>query len=162
MANVLRYKAYYRYILGVRVVKPLDYVPYIKKDAMAFLIEHFGWQPYAQKHFESRFTKFYEGFWLPKKFGYDKRKVQFSALIVTNQMTRAEALEKLSKPAYDEATIHDDFEYIATKLGISVNELEGYLKAPNKTYRDYRSQVGIFNLGVKLFKLLGWEKRVIR
>lgn len=162
LSNILTYKIYYRFFKGVRVVKPLNYVPYIKEDAMNFLIEHFDWQPYAQKHFESRFTKFYEGFWLPKKFGYDKRKVQFSSLILTDQMTREEALEKLKKPPYDESTIHDDFEYIATKLGISVDELEGYLNGPNKSFRDYKSQINTINLGVKVLTSLGVERRAIR
>lgn len=162
LANVLKYKLYYRYLLGVRVIKPLDYIPYIKKDAMKLLIEQYQWQPYAQKHFESRFTKFYEGYWLPNKFGYDKRKVQFSSLILTKQMTRDEALAELAKPSYDESTIHDDFEYIATKLGITSQELESYLHGPNKTYRDYRSQIGTFNLGVKVLTALGLEKRAIR
>lgn len=162
LANVLKYKVYYRYFKGVRVVKPLDYVPYIKEEAMQFLIDRFGWQKYPQKHFESRFTKFYEAYWQPKKFGIDKRKVQFSSLILTKQMTRKEALEKLSKPAYDENTIKHDFEYIATKLGISVAELQGYLDAPNKSYRDYKSQLGTFVLGTKVMTALGMEKRAIR
>ena len=88
------------------------------------------------KHFESRFTKFYEGYWLPTRFGYDTRKVQYSSLILTGQMTREEALEKLSKPAYDEEMIKHDFEYVATKLGISADELQSiwiYQKTHIKT-----------------------------
>ncbi|MCG3110371.1 MAG: N-acetyl sugar amidotransferase [Candidatus Manganitrophus sp. SB1] len=162
LANILKYKVFYRYFKGVQVVKPLNYVPYIKEEAMQLLIDRFGWQKYPQKHFESRFSKFYEAYWQPKKFGIDKRKVQFSSLILTKQMTRKEALEKLSKPAYDENTIKQDFEYIATKLGISVAELQGYLDAPNKSYRDYKSQLGTFVLGTKVMTALGMEKRAIR
>ncbi|MCB0322669.1 MAG: N-acetyl sugar amidotransferase [Bdellovibrionales bacterium] len=162
LANILRYKVQYRFLKGVRVVKPLNYVPYVKDEAMQFLAERFAWQPYPQKHFESRFTKFYEGFWLPTKFGYDKRKVQFSSLILSGQMTRDEALRRLAEPPYDEATIHHDFEYVATKLGISGTELKSYLDAPNKSYRDYRSQIELFNLGVKVLRSLGVERRVIR
>jgi len=162
LANVLKYKVYYRYFKGVRVVKPLNYIPYIKEEAMQFLMDRFGWQKYPQKHFESRFTKFYEGYWQPVKFGVDKRKAQFSSLILTNQMTRQEALEKLSEPAYDETTIAHEFEYIATKLGISVAELQGYMDAPNKTYRDYKSQIRTYLLGTKVMTALGMEKRAIR
>ena len=161
-ANVLKYKIYYRYFKGVRVVKPLDYVRYIKEDAMQLLIDRFGWQKYPQKHFESRFTKFYEGYWQPVKFGIEKRRVKFSSLILTKQMMREEALEKLSKPAYDENTIKQDFEYIATKLGISVNELQGYMDLPNKSYKDYKSQLRTFVWGTKVMKALGLERRVIR
>jgi len=158
LTNILWHKVYLRYIKGIRVVKPLDYIPYIKEDAVNFLVENFGWQTYPQKHFESRFTKFYEGYWLPKKFGYDTRKVQFSSLILTKQMTREEALEKLSQPSYDENTVAQDIEYIATKLGISVSELQGYMNVPNKSYKDYKSQQNIYLMGVKVMKLLGLEK----
>lgn len=162
LANILKYKAYYQYIKGIKVVKPLNYVPYIKEEAMQLLTDHFGWQEYSQKHFESRFTKFYEGYWLPKKFGYDKRKVQFSSLILTKQMTREQALEKLSQLPYDENTIAHDFEYVATKLGISVDELQGYMDAPKKSYRNYKSQFNTFVCGIKVLTALGIEKRVIR
>ena len=100
-SSILRHKIYLRYIRGVKVVKPLNYRPYIKSEAMKILVKEYGWKPYAQKHFESRFTKFYEGYWLPERFGFDTRRVQFSSLIITNQMTREEALAKLKIPAYD-------------------------------------------------------------
>jgi N-acetyl sugar amidotransferase len=158
LTSILWHKVYLRYIKGVTVVKLLDYVPYIKEDAMQLLVDRFGWQRYPQKHFESRFTKFYESYWLPKKFGYDTRRVQYSSLILTKQMTRDEALEKLSHPAYDEETIAHEFEYIATKLGISVEQLQGYMDAPNKSHRDYKSQRSIYLLGARVMRLLGLER----
>ena len=148
---------YLPYIKGIKVVRPLNYVPYIKEEAIRLLVDKFGWQPYPQKHFESRLTKFYESYWLPKKFGYDTRRVQYSSLIVTNQMTREQALEKLERPPYDEATIAHEFEYVATKLGISVATLQGYLDAPNKTYKDYKSQESIYGVGAKLMRFFGME-----
>ncbi|MEI6756613.1 MAG: N-acetyl sugar amidotransferase [Chlorobium sp.] len=157
VTSILRHKIYLPYIKGIKVVRLLDCISYIKQDAVKLLVEKFGWQPYPQKHFESRFTRFYEGYWLPKKFGYDTRKVQFSSLIVTGQMSRSEALEKLKQPSYDEATIHQDFEYVATKLGITVAELQGYMDAPNKSYKDYRSQEQIYSLGAKVMKAVGLE-----
>ncbi|MFH2027037.1 MAG: N-acetyl sugar amidotransferase [bacterium] len=160
LSNILRHKIYLQYFKGIKVVTPLNYAPYNKEEAMQFLTDNFGWQKYPQKHFESRFTKFYEGYWLPKKFGYDTRKVQFSSLILTKQMTREEALKKLSKPSYDENTIAQDFEYVATKLGISVNELHGYMDAPNKSVRDYKSQESIFFIGSKIMNVLGIDKRM--
>lgn len=162
LSNILRHKIYLRYLRGIRVIRPLDYVPYHKEEAMQLLHERFGWQKYPQKHFESRFTKFYEGYWLPRKFGFDTRKVQYSSLILTKQMTRDDALEKLKKPAWDEATIKHDFEFVATKLGISVDELQGYMDAPNKSYRDYKSQLATFKLGARVLKFLGVEKVVKR
>lgn len=157
VTSILWHKVYLPYIKRIKTVRPLNYVPYIKEDAIKLLSDRFGWQSYPQKHFESRFTRFYEGYWLPTKFGYDTRKVQFSSLILTGQMGRDEALEKLQKPAYDEQTIAHDFEYVATKLEISVRELESYLRAPNKTYRDYRSQAWIYDIGAKVMKALGLE-----
>ncbi|MBN1505717.1 MAG: N-acetyl sugar amidotransferase [Sedimentisphaerales bacterium] len=155
--SILRHKVYLPYVKGIKVVKPLNYLPYVKESAIKFLVDRFGWQPYPQKHFESRFTKFYEGFWLPKKFGYDTRRVQYSSLILTNQMTREEAIEKLKHPPYDEATIAQEFEYVATKLGISTDELQGYLDAPNKTFKDYRSQESIYAVGATAMRLFGLE-----
>jgi len=155
LTTILRHKVYLRYLKGIRVVTPLNYIPYRKAEAMALLTEKFGWQAYPQKHFESRFTKFYEGYWLYKKFGYDTRKVQYSSLILTGQMTREEALEQLAKPPYDEETIRQEFEYVATKLGITVEELQGYMDAPNKSFRDYRSQEAIYLMGAKAMRILG-------
>lgn len=157
LTHTLWHKVYLPYVEGIRVIRPLNYMPYIKAEAMKLLVDRFGWQPYPQKHFESRFTRFYEGYWLPTKFGFDTRRVQYSSLIVTNQMTRDEALEKLTRPACDEETVTRDTEYVATKLGISVDELLGYLKAPNKSYRDYRSQQGMLKIGAAVMRTLGLE-----
>lgn len=159
---ILFHKFYLRYIRGVQVIKPLNLLPYTKEHASKVLSERYGWRPYPQKHFESRFTRFYEGYWLPTRFGYDTRRVQYSSLIQTGQMTREDALERLSKPAYDPATIDEDFEYIATKLGITVSELRGYHQMPLKTYRDYRNQEWLFDLGAKALKFLGVERAVKR
>ena len=158
LTSILWHKVYLRYVKGITVVKPLDYVPYFKEEAMQLLVDRFGWQRYPQKHFESRFTRFYESYWLPKKFGYDTRRVQYSSLILTKQMTREEALENLSHPAYDEETIAHEFEYVATKLGISIEELQAYMDAPNKSYKDYKSQESIYLLGAKVMRWLGQER----
>ncbi|MFH1931898.1 MAG: N-acetyl sugar amidotransferase [Pseudomonadota bacterium] len=161
-ADIFKYKLYYRYIKGVRVVKPLDHVPYIKENAMQELVDRFGWQRYDQKHHESRFTRFYEGYWLPKKFGYDKRRTYFSSLILTNQMTREEALERITKPDIDEQIISQEFEYVAKKLDLTVSELQELFNGENKTYRDYKNNMVLITLGTKVMQMLGVEKRVIR
>ncbi|PKV48783.1 N-acetyl sugar amidotransferase [Aquimarina sp. MAR_2010_214] len=158
VTNILWHKVYLPYVKGIKLIRPLDYIPYHKDDAMQELVDKFGYQKYPQKHFESRFTRFYEAYWLPKKFGYDTRKVQFSSLILTGQMTREDALEELKKPAYDPETIKQDFEFIANKLGISVEKLQSYMDAPNKTYKDYKSQESIYNIGAKMMRLIGLER----
>ena len=158
VTNILWHKVYLPYIKGIKLIRPLDYIPYNKDEAMQLLVDKFGYQKYPQKHFESRFTRFYEAFWLPSKFGFDTRKVQYSSLILTGQMTREEAIQNLTKPAYDELTIKQDFEYIATKLGITIKELQTYLDAPNKTYKDYKSQENIYSIGAKIMRVFGLEK----
>lgn len=157
VTSVIWHKLYLPYVRRVRVHRPLNFVPYIKRDAMKLLQERFGWQPYPQKHFESRFTRFYESYWLPKRFGYDVRRVQFSSLILTGQMTRDEALRELESPPYDESTIGTELEFVANKLGVTVAELDGFMKLPKRTYRDYRSQRALYELGARAMKLLGLE-----
>lgn len=162
LSPILRHKFYLRYIKGIKVVKPLNYMPYIKEEAVKILTDTYGWKEYPQKHFESRFTKFYEAYWLPEKFGYDTRKVQYSSLILTGQMTRDKAIEKLKVPAYNPETIEDEFKYIATKLRISEEELKSYFNAPNKTYKDYKNRENLFIWGAKTLKAIGVETSIKR
>ncbi len=152
--SILYHKFFLPYIKRIRLVRPLDYIRYVKRDAIKLLTEQFGWQTYPEKHYESRFTKFYEGHWLPRKFGYDTRRMTYSSMILTGQMTREEALERLRRPSIDQATISQESEYVATKLGITRDELEGYLAAPNRSFRDYRSQVYLYEIGAKVMSWL--------
>ena len=152
-------KIYMPYVRGVKMFKPLNYMPYVKDEAMQEMAEIYGWKPYAQKHFESRFTRFFEGYWLPTRFGYDVRRVQFSSLILSGQMTRDEALEKLQESPYDPGIIQQDFDYIATKLRISSDELRSYLKMPQKFYWDYPNNKSFFELGEKVLARIANTKR---
>jgi len=162
MADIFKFKIYYRFIKGMQVVKPLNNFPYLKDQAMQELADKFGWQKYAHKHYESRFTRFYEGYWLPTKFGYDKRRAHFSSLILTKQLAREEALEKVAQPAYDEESMRQDFEYVATKLDMTVPEMQQLLKGPNKTYRDYSNSMAFIDLGTQVLRGLGLQKMIVR
>lgn len=146
-SSIFYHKIYLRYLRGVKVVKPLNYMPYVKKDAIALLQSVYGWKPYPQKHFESRFTRFFEGYWLPTRFDFDMRRVDLSSLVLTGQMTRDEALTELEQRPYDSELMQQDFNYVATKLGISSDELRGYHEMPRKYYWDYSNQRRIFELG---------------
>jgi N-acetyl sugar amidotransferase len=157
VTSILWHKIWLPYFKGIKVVRPLNMVPYIKEEAKHLLIQRFGWQPYPQKHFESRFTKFYESYWLQKRFGYDVRRVQFSSLIVTGQMTRDEAMELLKRPSYDHATIAQEIEFVANKLGISLDELNGFMELPKRTYKDYKNQRQIYDYGARVMRALGLE-----
>jgi hypothetical protein len=143
----------------VKMFKPLNHMPYVKDAAMQELADIYGWKPYAQKHFESRFTRFFEGYWLPTRFGYDVRRVQFSSMILTGQMTREEALAKLEQSPYDPEVIQQDFDYVATKLGISSDELHGYLGLPEKYYWDYPNSKRFFEIGEKILSRVAGTKR---
>lgn len=162
LASIFKYRIYYKYVKGISVIKPLDYIPFEKEKAMQFLEKEFGWQRYAQKHYESRFTRFYEGYWMPKKFGFDIRLAHYSSLILTNQMTREEALKKVAVLPYDEEAIKEDFEYVATKLGFSVDEFKEIMNGKNKTYRDYKNSMGFIELGMKVMRFIGGERKLIR
>ena len=162
IVDVLVYKLYYKYILGMEVFKPLNLVPYLKEDVEELLHERFGWEKFIHKHHESRFTRFYEDYWLPKKFGYEKRRAHFSSLILTNQMTREEALERISKPELTEQFLMQEFEYVANKLDLSVAELTAIFEGENKTYQDYKNKKSLIGLGAKVMTFLGLERRLFR
>jgi N-acetyl sugar amidotransferase len=161
-ADVLKSRLYYRWVKGMRVVKPLNHVPYVKEEATQLLVDRYGWQRYAHKHYESRFTRFYEGYWLPTKFGYDKRRAHFSSLILTGQLTRDEALARIAKPAYDPDSIAHDFEYIATKLDLSADELRQLMDGPNRTFRDYRNSLKVIDFGTQVLRAFGTQRALIR
>jgi hypothetical protein len=162
LTDIFTYKLYYRFVKGMKVVKPLNCVPFVKEEAMQELVDKFGWQKYAHKHYESRFTRFYEGYWLPTKFGFDKRRAHFSSLILTGQMTREEALERIAVPAYNPEDLAQDFEYIATKLGLTVPELQAIMDGPNKSYRDYKNSMAFIDLGTQVLRLLGVQRALMR
>ncbi|WP_332742524.1 N-acetyl sugar amidotransferase [Hydrogenophaga sp.] len=162
LVDILIYKLLYQKVLGMEVVKPLNLVPYIKKDAEAELERKFGWQRFQHKHHESRFTRFYEDYWMPRKFGYHKRRAHFSSLILTGQMTREAALERLSRPEMDEHFLKQEFEYVAHKLGLSVDELQAIFDGENKTYRDYKNKRWAIGIGASAMRMLGLERRLFR
>lgn len=162
LCGMFKAHVYYRYVKGMKVVKPLNLIPYTKADAIETLKREFGWQPYANKHYESIFTRFYEGYWLIKKFGYDKRKCHFSSLILTEQLDRKEALDIISKPPYDEKQALEDLEYVAKKLGVTKEEFIDIMNQSNKTYEDYKNSAGMIAMAVKIAQMLGKEKRQFR
>ena len=162
IVDILVYKVLYQYVLGMEIVKPLNMVPYIKKEAEETLERLFGWQKFQHKHHESRFTRFYEDYWMPKKFGFHKRRAHFSSLIMTGQMTRDEALARISQPEMDEHFLKQEFEYVANKLDLTVDELQSIFEGENKTYRDYKNKRWVIGLGSNVLRLLGLEKRLFR
>ena len=162
LVDILTYKLYYRYIIGIKVFKPLNLIPYFKKDAENLLQNKFGWEPFKHKHHDSRFTRFYEDFWLPKKFGYEKRRAHFSSLILTGQMTRDEALARIANPELSDEFLKKEFDYVADKLNLTRQELQAIFEGENKSFNDYKSKIKFIKLGAALMKIIGLEKRLFR
>ncbi len=118
-------------------VPVLNLLPYNKTEAIAFLAQKFGFRDYQAKHYESVFTKFFQGYYLPKRCGIDKRIIHFSSMILTGQMTRDQALAKLQQPAYDEDTIGEELDYVRKKLQMTEEEFQAALAAPVASPFDY-------------------------
>ncbi|MEZ1537185.1 N-acetyl sugar amidotransferase [Pseudomonas asiatica] len=162
LVDILTYKVYYQRILGMQIVKPLNLVPYVKADAEATLERLFGWKRFKHKHHESRFTRFYEDYWMPRKFGYEKRRAHFSSLIMTGQLTREAALERIAKPEMDENFLKSEFEYVAHKLDLTVPELQGIFEGQNKTFRAYKNKRFLIGIGARVLSAIGLERRLFR
>ena len=160
--DIFTYKIFYKYFKNINVFQPLNYINYNKVEAMNILEENYKWIRYANKHYESRFTKFYEGYWLRKKFNFDKRRAHFSSLILTNQMTRHQAIKKLKNEPLDEIDIKNEFRFVCEKLDISQEYLENLMLSENKSFKDYKSNYKYIQFFVKLLRLIGWERRIIR
>lgn len=162
LIDILVYKLWYEKFLGMKVHHPLNLVSYVKVDAEDELGRRFGWQRFRHKHHESRFTRFYEDYWLPRRFGYEKRRAHFSSLIMTGQMTREEALDRISRPEMEEHFLKQEFEYVANKLALTVDELEALFNMPKKSYLDYKNKRELIRLGANVMRKLGREKRHFR
>ena len=121
------------------VTDVLDYVDYVKKDAKALLIRKLGWRDYGGKHFESIYTRFYQGYILPVKFGFDKRRSHLSSLICSGEITRSAALEELQKEPYPVELQREDRAYAVKKFNLTDAEFESILRAPPKSFWDYPS-----------------------
>ena len=147
---------YYTFIKKMTIIKMLNYIPYSKEKAIEIMSNEIGWRYYGSKHHESRFTKFFQTYYLPVKFGYNKKRAHLSSLIVSGFMTRDKALEDMAKVDYTETELNDDVEYVAKKLDMTKEQLIQMINQPNKTYKDYPSNENLFKLGFKIrdfFKL---------
>ncbi|MGP1717937.1 MAG: N-acetyl sugar amidotransferase [Methylophilus sp.] len=138
--SVLSY-AWYRFVRGIQWLDFLDYIDYHKPTCLAEIQEEIGYRPYPYKHYESIFTRFYQGYLLPQKFGVDKRRLHLSTLICSGQMTRAKATELLAHSPYpDEDDLKSDIDYFLKKMKWSEQDLADYLTRPAKSHADYASE----------------------
>jgi len=135
---------YLSYFKNIKMIYPYNYLEYSKKEAQKFLKENYGWEYYDEHHHENLFTKFAIGYWQYKKFGIDKRKITYSAQILSNQITKEEALKIISKEPYNTSEINKDLEYILNKLDLTKDDFDKIWDKPNKTFRDYPSYYHYF------------------
>lgn len=126
-------------VFGLRIVSPLNYVDYNKAEAMLILQKELGWTYYGGKHYESIYTRFFQGYVLPKKFGIDKRAGHLSDLINSGQLTKKEALEEMEKTAYDPVLLSEDLAYVKKKFRISDSDWDAIMQAPVKNFRDFKN-----------------------
>jgi len=131
-------RLYYIYLQQLKSVRLLDYVDYNRSEAKRLLEKEIGWRDYGGKHYESIFTRFFQGYILPRKFGIDKRRAHLSALICSGQIERAQALEIITQDPYPSVEMmREDKEYVIKKLKLSDAEFEQIIAEPVKSYRDY-------------------------
>ena len=141
-----------------KIAKPLNLLKYEIKSSKKILEDNFGWEDHGYKHYESRFTKFYQGWYLPKVFGYDKRLAHLSSLILSNQMTRDEALKDLENSSLSEEEIFEEKRFVSKKLGFTDNEFEDILNLPKKDHLDYPNRAGMLANLIKIRDLLKLKK----
>ena len=123
----------------------LNYIPYDKKEAKKTIIEKLSWRDYGGKHYESVFTRFYQGYILPQKFKVDKRKAHLSNIIFSGQITKQEALEELKQPIYPAELFATDYEFAIKKLGFTNDEFQAYLQTPPVPHSNYALSISLFD-----------------
>ncbi len=151
---------YYSVLRGIRFIPLLDYIDYSKEKAVTTLKHELCWKEYEAKHYESVYTRFYQGYLLPVKFGFDKRRLHLSSLIWSGQLSRTAALAELDTDHYPRTLQKEDYAFVMKKLGLDEDEFAAILKAPRKTFWDYPSykRLRVFRLR-KLLKIYHSLKR---
>ncbi len=154
--NFFERYVYFTLIRKMKIINPLNYINYQKEDAIRLMKDELGWQYYGGKHYESRFTKFFQSYYLPVKFGFDKRRGHLSSLIMSGQMTRDEAMAKMEEDVYSEKDINFDLEFVAKKLDWSVEEFKAIIDLPPNRHQDFPTSEGLFRFAMKAKKFAGF------
>jgi hypothetical protein len=146
---------WYEYVRKIHWVSFLDYFQYDKFQALDVLQRDCDYKPYPYKHYESVFTRFYQGYILPRKFGYDKRRGHLAALVITGQMTRDTALEMLTESPYpDSGQEQQDRTFVLKKLGFREDEFAAYMCAPAVPHAAYGTEEPLYQTLLKINRLL--------
>lgn len=139
-----KYYFYYPFIKRMKVLRPLNFMHYSKSETIKFLEDTIGWENYGRKHGESIFTKFFQNYYLPERFGYDKRKPHLSSMILAGEITREEAIKELEKPLYDPIELKEDILFVRKKLGFTESEFNEIMDCPKRTFKEFSSDHGKF------------------
>lgn len=146
----------YMFIRKIKLVPILDLVEYKKDAAMQAIQDNLGWVYYGGKHYESIYTRFYQSYILPKKFGIDKRRAHYSNLVMSGQLTRERALAMMEEPICDPVMQAQDKIYVIKKLDLTENSFEAIMQAPPKTFLDYPNSYARIEAAKKV---LTWVRR---
>lgn len=152
--------AYYIFVRGIRFFPLLNYMPYNKAEARRVLQQELGWQDYGEKHYESVYTRFFQAYLLPRKFGIDKRRAHYSTMILSGQMTRDEALRRMAEPPLPPELADADRDYVIKKLCLSQEEFDAVMALPVKSFANYPNNLR-WRRGLSLLVRLG-RRRAIR
>ncbi len=162
--SFFEYYFWYPFVKGMRTVRPLNYMDYNKAEAETYLQETVGYRSYARKHGESIFTKLFQNYYLPERFGYDKRKLHYSSMILSGQLSREAALNKLAEPLYDPDELEADIEYFCKKIRISRSQFDELMNVPIHDYSDFKNWDGLQRFAKRaqgvLQKLMGRKVRI--
>ncbi len=153
---------WYHLFLKLESIQMLNYIPYNKQEAKEVITRELGWRDYGGKHFESVFTKFYQVYILPKKFGIDKRRAHLSNLICSGQITREEALKELEQPLYDERTMKEEKEFILKKFGLTEAEFDRIMQEPVRKHTEFKTDREYWNRWFSLIRLVKAPLRLFR
>lgn len=135
---------YYVLVKKIRLIPILNYLDYDKKAAVEIIEKELAWRYYGGKHYESIWTRFFQGYYLPKKFGFDKRRAHLATLVCSGQMSREVALAEMNTDPYANNNFNEDKKFVLKKFQMSEADWDQIMKAPLKTYKDYPSQAFLF------------------
>lgn len=147
-------KMYYNFVVKFEYIQLLNYVDYNKEEVKKKLIKELSWRDYGGKHYESIFTRFYQGYILPKKFNIDKRQFHYSCLIQSGQLTKEQALNLMKDPIYDDELVINDKEFILKKLSFTALSFDEYMKSPIRKHSVFKTEDQIWKRYFKLIKLI--------
>lgn len=150
---------------GIESIDVLNNMPYVKSEVKKTITDELGWRDYGGKHYESIFTRFYQGYILPEKFHIDKRKAHLSNLIFSGQISKAEALRQLKEPIYNSEQLSIDKDFVLKKLGLTDAEFDKLMQEPRREHTDFATEKSLYEkypLMAPLKPVANFAKKVLK